>query len=52
MHRIFRAMQLKGPYPSYDTDGKLVAADQYYVEEYNGTDAPIPEKGAYVILTS
>lgn len=52
MHRVFRAMQLKGPYPSYDTSGNLVAADQYYVEEYNGTAAPVSNKGAYVILTS
>jgi hypothetical protein len=52
MHRVFRALQLKGPYPSYDSSGELIAADQYYCEEYNGTDAPVPEKGAYVVLTS
>jgi hypothetical protein len=51
MHRIFKPMILKGPFPSY-SDGQLVAADQYYAEEYNGTDAPVPEKGSYVILSS
>lgn len=47
MHRVFSAMQLHGPFPTYD-NGKLVAADQYYAEEFNGSDAPVPEKGAYV----
>jgi len=51
MHRVFQTMALKGPYPTYDVSGgtsKLVAADQYFVEEYNATEAPVPEKGAYV----
>jgi len=52
MHRVYRAMQLKGPYPSYDSNGKLIAAEQYYAEEFNGTDAPVAEKGAYVVLTA
>lgn len=47
MHRVFQAMTLKGPFPTY-SNGKLVAADQYYVEEYNGTDAPVVEKASYV----
>lgn len=47
MHRVFSPMQLMGPFPSY-SNGKLVSADQYYVEEFNGTDAPVVEKGAYV----
>lgn len=49
MHRVFQAMQLKGPFPTYSSD-KLVAADQYYIEEYNGTDAPVVEKAAYMIV--
>lgn len=49
MHRVFQPMTLKGPFPTY-SNGKLVAADQYYVEEYNGTDAPIVEKAAYVAI--
>jgi len=46
-HRIFQPMQLKGPYPTYSSD-ELVAADQYFAEEYNGTEIPVPEKGAVV----
>jgi len=54
MHRVFQPMQLKGPYPTYDVSAatsKLIAADQYYAEEYNLTEAPVPEKGAYVVIT-
>lgn len=47
-HRIFSAMMLKGPFPTYDNSGKMIAADQYYAEEFNGSDAPVPEKGSYV----
>jgi hypothetical protein len=50
MHRVFQPMQLKGPFPSY-SNGKLVAAEAYYVEEFSGTDAPVPQKGAYMIIT-
>lgn len=48
--RVYQPMQIKGPYPSYDSNGKLIAAEQYYVEEYNGAMSPIPEKGSYVII--
>lgn len=54
MHRVFQALQVMGPYPTYDVSGgtsKLLAADQYYVEEFNATEAPVPEKGAYVKIT-
>lgn len=51
-HRIFKALILKGPYPTYDTGGQLIAADQYYVEEFNGTDTPVKEKGSYVLVTA
>jgi hypothetical protein len=53
MHRILQPLTVKGPYPTYDVSGgtsKLVAADQYYTEEYNLTDAPVPEKGSYVTI--
>lgn len=50
MHRVFQAMTLKGPFPSYD-NGKLVAADQYFAEEYNGTDTPVVEKAAHVVIS-
>lgn len=49
MHRVMQPMQLKGPFPSF-SNGKLVAADQYYIEEYNGTDTPVVEKGAYMVI--
>jgi hypothetical protein len=55
MYRVYEAMVLKGPFPSYDVSGgtsKIVAADQYYAEEYNVTEAPVAEKGAVVKLTS
>jgi hypothetical protein len=48
MHRVFQPLQFMGPYPTYDTDGKLIAANQYYGEEFNATEAPVAEKGAYV----
>jgi len=51
MHRVFKAMILKGPYPSYSSN-KLVASEQFYAEEFNGTDAPVIEKGATVKLTA
>lgn len=49
MHRVFQAMQLRGPYASYSSN-KLISADQYYVEEFNGTDSPVVEKAAYVVI--
>ncbi len=51
-HRIFKALILKGPFPTYDASGQLIAADQYYVEEFNGTDTPVKEKGSYVGITT
>ncbi len=51
MHRVFQAMAIRGPFPSYDVSGgtsKVIAADQYYAEEYNVTAAPVPEKSALV----
>ncbi len=50
-YRVFQPMQFKGPYPTYSSD-KLVAADQYYIEEFNGADVPIDGKGAYVRITT
>ncbi len=51
MHRVFQPMLIKGPYATYDVSGgtsKLLAADQYYTEEFNVTESPINEKGAFV----
>lgn len=47
-HRVFQAMLFRGPFPTYSTDGELIAADQYYAEQFDGTDAHLPEKGSYV----
>lgn len=46
-HRIFNPLQLRGPFPSYSSN-KLVAADQYYAEEFNGSIVPIAQKASYV----
>ncbi len=48
MHRIFQSMVFRGPFPTYNSDRELVASEQYYAEEFNGTDAPVAEKGATV----
>lgn len=50
IHRVFQPSTIFGPFPSY-SNGKLVAAEQYYVEQFNGSDAPVPEKGAYVAVS-
>ena len=47
MHRIAQPMALKGPFPSYSS-GELVAAEQYYVEEFNGSETPVTQKASYV----
>jgi hypothetical protein len=48
MHRVMQPMTVKGPYPTYGSNRELIAAEQYYVEEYNGTIAPIGGKGSIV----
>ncbi len=53
MHRIGTPMRLFGPYPTYDTaTGEMIAAEQYYLEEFNGSDAPVPGKGSTVKITA
>lgn len=49
MHRVYQPLLLRGPYPTYD-NGKLVAAEQFYAEEFNVSESPVVEKGAYVKL--
>jgi hypothetical protein len=49
MHRVGQTLQIFGPFPTYDqATAKLIAADQYYAEEFNVTDAPVPQKGSTV----
>ncbi len=50
MARVFQPMSLKGPFPSYSSN-KLLANDQWYAEEYNGSISPIANKGSYVKIT-
>jgi hypothetical protein len=50
-HRVYVPMSLNGPYPSYHTDGTIIAADQWFAEEFNVTASPIPGKGAYVKIS-
>lgn len=48
-HRVFQPAELRGPYPTYDvSSGELIAADQYYVEEFNASDISLQEKASYV----
>jgi hypothetical protein len=47
MYRVFQPMTLKGPFPSYSS-GNLVAADQWYAEQYDGALCPVNEKGSTV----
>ena len=48
MHRVFQTMELRGPYQSNDSSGNMIAADQYYVEEFNGSDFTLQNKGSYI----
>jgi len=48
-HRVLLPLSVKGPFPTYEAStGKLIAADQYYAEEFNATESLVPQKGAYV----
>lgn len=48
--RIFQPILLKGPFATYDASRKVVANDQWYVETFNATAAPVPQKGAILIV--
>jgi len=49
-HRVFNPMIFKGPFPSYDSSGNLIGADQYYCEEFNGSIVPVKEKTAHMVI--
>jgi hypothetical protein len=51
MHRIYQPMTIKGPFPTYGANLKLIAAEQYYAEEYNASLAPVANKASYVVIT-
>lgn len=48
-HRVLssKPMMIKGPFQAYSS-GNLVAAQEYYAEEYNATESFLPNKGGYV----
>lgn len=46
-YRIYIPMALKGPYPSYGTNRLLIAADQWYAEQYDGAVSPVAGKASY-----
>lgn len=50
MYRVLQPLQVKGPYPTYSDDGHLIAADQYYTEQFDSTESPIAEKGSYISI--
>jgi len=47
-HRVFQPMTIKGPFQTFGSNRKLVAAEQYYAEEYNASIAPIGGKASFV----
>lgn len=49
MYRVFQPMTLKGPYPTYSTTN-LVAADQWYAEQYDGAVTPVANKASHVVV--
>jgi hypothetical protein len=50
MHRVLQPMTVKGPFPTYGSNHKLIAAEQYYSEEYNASLSPITNKAAHVVI--
>jgi len=51
MHRIFQPMTIKGPFQTFGSNRKLVAAEQYYTEEYNASLSPIAGKASFVKIS-
>jgi hypothetical protein len=47
-YRVYRPGELMGPFPSYDSNGQIIAADQYYVETFDGHVSPVAGKAAHV----
>lgn len=53
-HRILKAMEIRGPFPIYDTTTvELVAGEQWYAQTYTGEKVFTAERGklAYVSIT-
>ena len=47
-HRVFKPTIIKGPFQTFGANRKLVAAEQYYCEEYNASISPIGGKASFV----
>jgi hypothetical protein len=48
-HRVLEPMVIRGPFPSIDaSSGEMISADQYFAEEFNAADSPVPEKASHV----
>jgi hypothetical protein len=53
IHRVFQPMGVEGPFQVNDvTTGKLLPTQEYYVEEFNGSDTPVPGKSSLIKLTT
>ena len=49
LHRIGQPMAIKGPFPSFVAGSdELLPAEQWYAEEFNGSETPVAEKASYV----
>jgi hypothetical protein len=50
--RVYKPLSLQGPFPKYDqATAKLIAATQWYIEEYNAMESPVAGKGSFVAVT-
>lgn len=50
-HRVFQPMRLDGPHDAYDASTlALLPTQEWYVEEFNASDTPVPEKAAYITI--
>ncbi len=47
-HRVFQPMTVKGPFQTFGSNRNLIAAEQYYAEEYNASICPIGGKASFV----
>lgn len=48
-HRVLQPMRIDGPHDAYDPGTlQLLPTQEWYVEEGNASDTPVPEKAAYV----
>lgn len=50
-HRVFQPMRLDGPHDAFDPSTlKLLPTQEWYAEEFNTSDTPVPEKAAYITI--